>query len=229
MLQNVAIYPTESQVFYREHDDGAYSTLAFFMAYTTLEIPFEILASLLFALLSVIAPGLQRTPQLFFVAAFNSFAIVNCGESVGIMFNTLFHHTGFAVNVMATLLSLANIMGGVMSLDIPPFLQAWNHLNPVKWSLGNLAPWTLGGVVFSCVGGDGGADGGGGCGPGVPRTGDDVLRLYHLDANPELNLMALGICVVVYRFVAWGVLTLKRGRWRGALTRWRMKAMGMAK
>ncbi|KAL8932803.1 MAG: hypothetical protein Q9216_006668, partial [Gyalolechia sp. 2 TL-2023] len=120
MLQNVAIYPTESRVFYREHDDGAYSTAAFFLTYTALEVPFEILTALLFALLTVIAAGLPRTPRLFFVAAANCFAIVNCGESVGIMFNTLFEHTGFAVNVMATVLSLANIMGGVMSLDIPP-------------------------------------------------------------------------------------------------------------
>ncbi|KAL8690046.1 MAG: hypothetical protein Q9218_004415, partial [Villophora microphyllina] len=151
MLQNVAVYPTEKDVFYREHEDGAYSAGAFFLQYTILEIPFEIITSLLFALLTVIAAGLPRTTKVFFVVAFNCFAIVNCGESVGIVFNTLFSHTGFAVNLTSVILSLATIMGGIMSLDIPAFLQAWNHLSPIKWSLGNLAPYTLRGVRFSCA------------------------------------------------------------------------------
>ncbi|KAI4249860.1 MAG: hypothetical protein LQ352_005525, partial [Teloschistes flavicans] len=124
MLQNVAVYPTEKAVFYREHDDGAYGVAAFFLQYTLLEIPFEIVTSLLFALLAVIAAGLPRTAPLFFVVAFNCFAIVNCGESVGIVFNTLFAHTGFAVNLTSVVLSLATIMGGIMSLDIPAFLSA---------------------------------------------------------------------------------------------------------
>ncbi|KAL8862693.1 MAG: hypothetical protein Q9178_001191 [Gyalolechia marmorata] len=208
MLQNVAVYPTEKAVFYREHDDNAYSVTSFLLTYTVLEIPFEIVTSLLFALLTVIAAGLPRTVSLFFIVAFNCFAVVSCGESVGIMFNTLFAHTGFAVNVTSVILSLATIMGGIMSLDIPDFLQAWNHLSPIKWSLGNLAPYTLRGLLFTCP------DGGEQCG-GL-RTGEDVLSLYNLDTDPWKNLAALGACVVIYRVVAWGILELKRKRssWR---------------
>ncbi|KAL9000508.1 MAG: hypothetical protein Q9169_000801 [Polycauliona sp. 2 TL-2023] len=208
MLQNVAVYPTEKAVFYREHDDNAYSVTSFLLSYTVLEVPFEILTSLVFALLTVIAAGLPRTVPLFFIVAFNCFAVVSCGESVGIMFNTLFAHTGFAVNVTSVILSLATIMGGVMSLDIPTFLQAWNHLSPIKWSLGNLAPYTLRGLHFSCP------DGGEQC--GELRTGEAVLTLYNLDTNPGTNLAALGACVVIYRLVAWGILELKRKRfvWR---------------
>ncbi|KAL8695849.1 MAG: hypothetical protein Q9224_003117 [Gallowayella concinna] len=205
MLQNVAVYPTEKAVFYREHDDNAYSVASFFLTYTVLEVPFEILTSLLFALLIVIVAGLPRTLPLFFIVAFNCFAIVSCGESVGIMFSTLFAHTGFAVNVTSVFLSLATTMGGVMSLHIPAFLQAWNHLSPIKWSLGNLAPYTLRGLHFTCPEGDQGCGG--------PRTGEEVLSLYNLDTNPGVNLAALGVCVIVYRLVAWGILELKRKRW----------------
>ncbi|KAL8907211.1 MAG: hypothetical protein Q9171_005944 [Xanthocarpia ochracea] len=208
MLQNVAVYPTEKAVFYREHDDNAYSVASFLLTYTVLEIPFEIVTSLFFALLTVIAAGLPRTVSLFFIVAFNCFAVVSCGESVGIMFNTLFAHTGFAVNVTSVILSLATIMGGIMSLDIPAFLQAWNHLSPIKWSLGNLGPYTLHGLQFTCP------DGEEQCG-GL-RTGEEVLSLYNLDTDPGKNLAALGACVVIYRVVAWGVLELKRKRssWR---------------
>ncbi|KAL8669211.1 MAG: hypothetical protein Q9168_006193 [Polycauliona sp. 1 TL-2023] len=212
MLQNVAVYPTEQAVFYREHDDNAYGVTSFLLSYTVLEVPFEIVTSLIFALLTVIAAGLPRTVTLFFIVALNCFAVVSCGESVGIMFNTLFAHTGFAVNATSVILSLANIMGGVMSLDIPDFLQAWNHWSPIKWSLANLAPYTLRGLRFACP------DGGEQCG-GL-RTGEEVLTLYNLDTNPGNNLAALGACVVIYRVVAWAILALKRKRsvWKIRLT-----------
>ncbi|KAI4204700.1 MAG: hypothetical protein LQ350_001015 [Teloschistes chrysophthalmus] len=213
MLQNVAVYPTERRVFAREHEDGAYGVAAFFLQYTLLEIPFELITSLLFALLTVIAAGLPRTTPLFFIVAFNCFAIVNCGESVGIVFDTLFEqHTGFAINLTSVVLSLATVMGGVMSLNVPGFLEAWNHLSPVKWALGNLAPYTLQGVVLSCGGGGDGCTG--------PRTGEEVLRLYGLDKNAGLNLLALGVCVVVYRLVAWGLLEWRMRRWG-----WRWKGI----
>lgn len=85
MLQNVAVYPNEKNVFYRENDDGIYSVEAFFAQYTTLEIPFEIFTSFIFAILVDLAAGLPRNAQVFFVCFFNCFCIVNCGESLGIM------------------------------------------------------------------------------------------------------------------------------------------------
>ena len=208
MLQNVAVYPDEKAVFYREHDDNAYSVEAFFLQYTLAEIPFEVLTSLLFAVLTVLAAGLHRTASLFFIVAFNAFAIVSCGESVGIIFNTLFNHTGFAVNVTSVVLSVAQIMGGVMSLHIPSFLQAFNHLSPIKWAIGNLAPYTLAGVHFSCTEDQQLPNG------QCPVTdGKDVLDLYNLNGNAGLNLLAVGICVVVYRMLAFLVLKAKRMRW----------------
>lgn len=85
MLQNVAVYPNEKDVFYRENDDGIYSVEAFFAQYTTLEIPFEIFTSFIFAILTDLATGLPRNAQVFFVCFFNCFCIINCGESLGIM------------------------------------------------------------------------------------------------------------------------------------------------
>jgi ABC-type multidrug transport system ATPase subunit len=85
MLQNVAVYPNEKDVFYRENDDGTYGVEAFFAQYLTLEVPFEIFTCLIFAILVDLAGGLPRTPQVFFICFFNVFCIVSCGESLGIM------------------------------------------------------------------------------------------------------------------------------------------------
>lgn len=208
MLQNVAVYPDEKQVFYSEHDDNAYSVEAFFLQYTLAEIPFEILTSLLFGLLTVFAAGLPRSAGLFFITAFNAFAIVSCGESVGIIFNTLVSHTGFAVSLTSIVLSVATVMGGVMSLNIPPVLQAFNHLSPIKWSLGNMAPYSLRGVVFTCT--EFQRLGNGRC---PIETGEDVLRLYKFNGDPRLNLLALGLVTVAYRALGYVVLKARRVRW----------------
>lgn len=181
---------------------------AFFLQYTILEIPFEIVSSLLFAVLEVLAVGLPRTPSLFFIAAFNCFCIVNCGESLGIMFNTLFDHTGFAVNVTSVVLSVAVLMAGVLSLNIPAFLQAFNHLSPLKWSIQNLVPYTLQGLTFTCTEAQKLPNG------QCPiSTGEQAIELYNVNSNPRLSLLALGICLIVYRFVSYLLLKFKRTPW----------------
>ena len=217
MLQNIPIYPVEKQVFYREHDDNAYGVSAFFVQYTIAEIPFEIFSSLIFSLLGSIATGLgpRRSVKLFFIVAFNCFCVVNCGESLGIVFNTFFDNTGFAVNMTSVLLSLATVMGGVMSLEVPAFLNAFNRLSPIYWSLGNLAPYSLQGVTFTCS--DSQRDANGAC---PLETGEQVLKLYGLDKNAALNVLALGVTTVAYRVLAFVILAIKKGRRGGSLESW---------
>lgn len=90
MLNNMAIYPAEKEVFYREFDDGIYGVFSFFAAYTALEMPFEFMTSFIFSALGFIVPGLRRTVSLYFAASYATFIIVNCGESLGIIFNSMF-------------------------------------------------------------------------------------------------------------------------------------------
>ncbi|KAK2788682.1 hypothetical protein FQN53_003191 [Emmonsiellopsis sp. PD_33] len=217
MLQNIAVYPNERDVFYREQADNCYSIEAFILQYTSLEVPFEIIASLVFGVATAFAINMRRTVKMFLIAAFNCFCIVNCGESLGIMFCTLFSHAGFAVNVTSILLSIANILGGVMSLDVPDVIQALNHLSPVKYSLANLAPYSISGHTFTCSDAQRLPDG------RCPiETGEQVLQLYNLDKNAEMNLMALGVCTIIYRLVAYALLKVMKsyGFWewtRGVL------------
>ncbi len=105
-------------------------------------------------------------------------------------------------------MSIATVMGGVMSLDIPSFLQAWNHLSPIKWSVASLAPYSLRGVVFTCT--DFQRLPNGDC---PIRTGEDVLRLYRLSGSPGQKVLALGLCVVGYRLLAYVILKFRRTRW----------------
>ncbi|CAI7647703.1 unnamed protein product [Penicillium bialowiezense] len=222
MLQNIAIYPGERDVFYREEEDGCYTTSTFMLSYTVIEIPFEIIASLVFGALAAFADNLKRTTTMFLISAFNCFCIINCGESVGIVFCTLFSHVGFAVNVTSTLLSISTILGGVMSLNVHEVLQALNHLSPIKYSIANLAPYSLHGQQFHCSAAQQLADG------SCPITsGEQVLQLYNLDKSGPMNIMALGVCTIIYRFVAYAFLKAMRShrlmeRWR----EWRARKSG---
>ena len=174
---------------------------AFFLQYTLLEIPFEILSSLLFAILIDLAAGLPRNAPTFFIEAFNALCLVSCGEILGIMFKTLFNHSGFAISLTSVILSLALIMAGVLSVNLPPFLQAFNHLSPAKWSVGNLAPYTLQGRTFTCSKSQQLFNG------TCPiTTGQQVLELYKLNSNPGRNLAALGACAIAYRIAAYLLL-----------------------
>lgn len=209
MLQNVAVYPNERDVFYREDDDGVYSIEAFIASYTILEVPFEIISSLVFGVLGAIAVGLPRTVTMYFVTAFTCFGIVSCGESLGIMFNTVLPHTGFAVNVMGVVLSVATIMAGILSIDMPDLFVAFNWLSPIRYGTRAIAPYSLRGIKFTCNDVQRLPDG------SCPiQTGQDVLDLYNFDVDPVVNVAALAGCVVVYRLLAWGLLRVVRGRWR---------------
>jgi hypothetical protein len=140
--------------------------------------------------------------------AFNCFCIVSCGESVGIMFNTLFNHSGFAINIASVIISIAVLMAGVFSLNIPPFLQAFNYLSPVKWAVGNLAAYSMQGLTFTCN--DSQRSLNGHC---PIETGKQALQLYNLDTNPRLNILALGICAVLYRLVSYLLLKAVKAHW----------------
>ncbi|KAJ5468057.1 ABC-2 type transporter [Penicillium sp. IBT 31633x] len=219
MLQNIAIYPSERDVFYREEADSCYTALTFILSYTAIEIPFEIISSLIFGALAAFADNMKRTTAMFLISAFNCFCIISCGESIGIMFCTLFSHVGFAVNVTSILLSISNILGGIMSLNIHEVLQALNYLSPIKYAIANLAAYSLHGQEFHCSGSQRLADG------NCPiDTGEQVLQLYNLDKNGPMNVMALGICTIIYRFIAYAFLQAMRShrlmeRWR----EWRAK------
>ncbi|KAI1489856.1 ABC transporter [Biscogniauxia mediterranea] len=214
MLQNVALYPAEREVFYREDDDAVYSVEAFLATYTVLEVPFEIFSCLLFGILADFAVGFPRTAELYFVLVFNCFGIVSCGESLGIMFNTLFNHTGFAVNVISILLSVAQIMAGILSIDMPTLFRVFNYLSPLKYATAALASFSLRGVTFTCNDSQRLPDGS--C---AIETGEQVLDLYKLNVDGVVNLIALAATVVIYRLIAWAMLRLARTRWKSVVER----------
>jgi ABC-type multidrug transport system ATPase subunit/ABC-type multidrug transport system permease subunit len=207
VLQNIAVYPMERDMFYREQADGCYTSSTFLLSYTLLELPFTAATSLIFGILSAFAIRAKQSAAFFLISALNCFCIVTCGESVGIMFCTFFSHAGFSLNITSVFLTLSTVMAGIMSINIPAFLQAWNHLSPLKYMVSNMAPYSLHGMTFTC---DPTQRINGSC---PISTGEQALQLYKLNHNAWLNLVALAITTIVYRLVAYIVLKAATTRW----------------
>lgn len=98
-------------------------------------------------------------------------------------------------------------MSGILSIHMPAVLQGLNYLSPLRYLVRNLVPYSIRDQIFTCTDQQRLPDGN--CTIG---TGIEVLRLYELDVDPLVNVIALAGVTVVYRAIAWAVLRLARGR-----------------
>ena len=112
------------------------------------------------------------------------------------------------MNLTSVFLSVAQFMSGIMSIDMPRFLQGVNYLSPIRYAIRNLAPYSLRSITFTCN--DTQKLPNGEC---IISTGQQVLQLYDLDTNPAMNIMALGVCTLVYRLLAYLLLKAMRTHW----------------
>ena len=94
-----------------------------------------------------------------------------------------------------------------MSLNVNEVLQGINHLSPIKYAIANLAPYSMHGQQFHCSDAEKLVDG------SCPiSNGEQVLQLYNLDKNGPMNIMALGVCTIIYRLVAYALLKAMRSQ-----------------
>ncbi|KAK9448298.1 P-loop containing nucleoside triphosphate hydrolase protein [Limtongia smithiae] len=205
MLNNLAVYPSERDIFYREHDDGVYGVLPFVVNYLIFELPTEILNGLIFSALMVMVTGMHRDVGVFFVVAYGTLTIVNCGESIGIVFNTMFRTTGFAATMTSLVLTIGATMNGLFSLEMMGFLRGINYINPLKYSMTVILNYALDGLHFTCSDAVRLSDG------SCPfDTGEELLKEYGVNVNKKGFLWAMFGCIMGYRLVACLFLKLVR-------------------
>ncbi|ODV77493.1 ABC transporter family protein [Suhomyces tanzawaensis NRRL Y-17324] len=199
LINNISLYPIERNIFYQEYKDGVYGVAEFNLSYLINELPIEIAPCLLFSALIVFAVGLPATAGMFFTMFLSCFAAINCGESLGIIMNSVFDHLGLATNIMSNITILAIFMGGTMALNMPHFFKAWNWINPMKYAVGICAKLGFSGTSYRCT-------------EGVEcslTSGQKVLETYSLDIDLGVYFGALAACVIVYRCVGFASVYLK--------------------
>ena len=153
-----------------------------------------------------------------------TFCLISCGESLGIVINTLIlDSTGFALNVTSSLISISMMINGecfpcllsgfalrrtplgIMSIDMPVFLKGINYLSPTGYATTALSIEAFKGFEFTCTDTQKNPDGS--C---LVQTGEQVLDLLNYHTSLASNIGALVAVTVGYRLIAYTVSRLSK-------------------
>ena len=103
------------------------------MGLVIIKIPVGIISSLIYTLLVVALIGLRFTAETYWSAVYAVFCLVATGESFGIAFCSLIEHVGFSISVANSVLGIFVIMSGLMSSNMPTFLDRINYISPIPY------------------------------------------------------------------------------------------------
>ncbi|OWB59792.1 hypothetical protein B5S31_g1159 [[Candida] boidinii] len=204
-LNNLSSFLPERDYFYEEYFDEVVDIPSFFIAYLIIELPFEIFSCLVYSVFLVFVIGLPMTAKVFFSIFYSSFIIVNAGESLGMSFNIMVKHAGFAVNIISLFASVATSMAGLIAMDLDGFLKAINWISPSHYGV-----YITANVVFT-------SDLHFTCGPStmlangecIFATGQDVRDLYKLNADLAKLFGLSALIVVIDRVISYLLLKFK--------------------
>lgn len=209
LLNSVAIFPAERDVFFHEYQSSAaYSTATFTLVTTLVETPFTFIANILLALLANLVAGLTTSPRIFFEFALSTFAVQSLGESVGIIFATFTPEMGLSVSLVSTVLSIITQFSGLVSLSVPKWLQAIAWCAPIKPAARLLIINEASRLHLNC---SPESIQSGAC---LIQTGEDMIDLFgwkDLDTNKLVGIMIA--CTVGWRLLAWLCVMIKMRGW----------------
>ncbi|KAB8252687.1 hypothetical protein BDV35DRAFT_375948 [Aspergillus flavus] len=188
---NIIVYPGERDTFKDERKDGCMTATCFLVQYTCLELPTEIFTALVSGAIFTFGPPIKRTFTMLLVSSFNIFAILNCGESLGIILLSFFDNIGISATLAPIVLSINWLFAGLLSTSLPRVFQIVSYILPSKFAMANVVPYAMDGLEFTCSDEQ---QHGTQC---TIRNGKDVLDFYTFANNPGLNIMGLAVCVVV--------------------------------
>jgi ABC-type multidrug transport system ATPase subunit/ABC-type multidrug transport system permease subunit len=208
MIQSMATYPSERDVFYREASENLYGAESFMLQYTLLELPLEVFSCAIFALFTAYVTDLNPTVGQFGVSLLGAFGCLSSGESISIIFSTVISHSGAAISLTCALLGIFTVLGGVISLHVPPVLRALNHISPPKYAIASILNYSMKGLRFTCTDSQKKPDGS--C---LIGTGEEVLEMYNMTDELRWSLMGLVLCTLGYRLLAYVVLKLRSTWW----------------
>ena len=205
MLNNISSYPQERDYFYYEYNDDVIGLNSFFFSYLLIEIPFEVISCFIFTIFMVFVVGFQINAGLFFTMFYGTFLVVNTGESLGISFNTVFDHPGFALNVISVFCSIGVAMAGLLAMTLDNFLKGINYLSPLHYCVFLISNKVFTpSLQFKCNPDEFLPNG------ECPFTnGQQVLEEYDLKVNVTLYFVLFAVISVIQRCISWCFLRIK--------------------
>lgn len=203
-LNNLAIFPTERDVFFRESADRLYSALPFLAAYTSLEVCMELLTSALGGLLVIYVTGLENSVEALGTYMFMGFVCQFNGESIGIALNVVVSNAGFSVNAINAVCTIVQVISGFLATSLPPLLEYVNFASPIYYGAEAMALTQFpSNKSFNCSPSDG----------FCMVNGQEVLDSIGFDGvSLGFNIGMALLLSVAYRVASFFLLRSKSGR-----------------
>lgn len=205
MLNNLSSYPQERDYFYDEYNDDIVGLNSFFFSYFFIEVPFEIISCFIFTIFMIFVIGFQINAGLFFTIFYGTFMMVNAGESLGISFNTIFEHPGFALNIISVFCSIGVAMAGLLAMTLDGFLKALNYTSPLHYCVMLISNQVFNSSLkLTCT-----KDETLLTGKCMFSNGKEVLDEYNLKVDMVLYYVLFSVVTVLQRFISWLFLRVK--------------------
>ncbi|RKO98411.1 hypothetical protein CXG81DRAFT_4133, partial [Caulochytrium protostelioides] len=204
-LNCLALYPQMRNQFRSEWPERLFTASALFWAYTLTELPFELIGSLLVAVINVYAVGFTAHGGNLFIVWLCIALLVNLGESIGLIFCSLVMEVGVSVQIISVLIIVPSVMAGFLSVNMPVFLDRINYVSVLRWTARVLSSALFRGLTFTCT------DGERATGQCTWTTGDAVLRFLGFETHIGRDLAIAIAITVAHRALAWAVMA---ARWR---------------
>eukprot|EP00850_Spirogloea_muscicola_P018226 SM000165S02187 [mRNA] locus=s165:830:10558:+ [translate_table: standard] len=139
----------ERPVYYRERAAGMYSALPYTLAQATMEIPYVVIQSILYALVTYAMVQFQWTAEKFFWYLLFTFLTLWYFLHYGMMAIAITPNEQLAAVLSAFFFSWWNLFSGFLipRPDMPRWWTWYYYLNPVAWTLYGLIGSQLGDVT----------------------------------------------------------------------------------
>eukprot|EP01038_Epipyxis_sp_PR26KG_P016676 gene16676-22805_t len=205
MLTCIAVFPLERDVFYREYEDGGYSSMAFLLSYYILSLPTLLFSSIIVSVLVTYAIGLNASLYGFLVFTYVLGCFLFVGECIGVIFSAIFLNVGVSVNAMSLVIACFCQMSGLISASLPQAMIDFNVISPIRWGSIIIMNTVLKGLVFTCSSSE--QDSSGQC---PFQTGQQILELYQMSSNhTNLLMVYLAIVTSIFFFISLAIFRLK--------------------
>jgi len=211
MMNCVAAFSIEREVFYREDTDEVYTAVPFFFSYFSHEIAFEVVSAFLFTLFAGTSfiMGFQGGAHQFFYFFAVVLCYANAGESIGMIFLSLFTASGFSLTGTNMLLSFFTMMTGLVSLNVPPFIDYISYISIMRWGTRVLFLSEFHDLPITCdfdpLHGH--------LKPCIVNNGEQAIQMFRQnDVSLETALGITFFLAIIYRVIAFVLFYLERRR-----------------
>lgn len=191
---SLMLFTAERGVFMREYGNGYYGLLPYVLSKSMLDIPQGLVSPFVTVSIMYYTLGLKAEWIAYFTTVFTAQLIALVGSSLGLSLGGIFPDFQMAMSLMPAITMPMMIFGGVqINLASIPWYFCWlPYVSPIRWAFSALAQNELRGLIFKD------------CSPGVPCSGDDVLRIFSLDKDPSIlqNWLVLATMFGIYTLLS---------------------------